>query len=109
MKRAEQIVYAGLVGMIILLVITRMCKMSSSYQLGPGLSESPITMTSKGDDNFQAMSTLPYKLNCVPGPQADASPYTKSLTPGGICGIQEFVNARSNYTITGGIGDSLLS
>ena len=105
MKRVEQIVYAILVCIIIILVLTRM---SSSYMLGPDLSQSPIVATSSGDDNFQAMTNLPYKLSCVPGPQADASPYTKSLTPGGVCGIQEFVNARSNYTITGGIGDSLL-
>ena len=101
MKRVEQIVYAVLVCIIIILVLTRMS--SSSLYTG-----SPIVATSSGDDNFQAMTDLPYKLSCVPGPQADASPYTKSLTPGGVCGIQEFVNARSNYTITGGIGGSLL-
>ena len=99
MKRVEQIVYAVIVGIIIILVIMR----TSSLYTG-----SPIVATSSGDDNFQAMTDLPYKLSCVPGPQADASPYTKSLTPGGVCGIQEFVNARSNYTITGGIGGSLL-
>lgn len=100
MKRVEQIVYAVLVGIIIILVLMRT---SSSLYTG-----SPIVATSSGDDNFQAMTNLPYKLSCVPGPQADASPYTKSLTPGGMCGIQEFVNARSNYKITGGIGGSLL-
>ena len=104
MKRVEQIVYAVLVCIIIILVLMRTSSSSSSYTLG-----SPIVATSSGDDNFQAMANLPYKLSCVPGPQADASPYTKSLTPGGVCGIQEFVNARSNYTITGGIGDSLLA
>lgn len=109
MKRSEQIVYAALVGMIVLLVVTRMCKKSSSYMLGPVISESEITATSTGDDNFKGMMDLPYKMDCVPGPQAGASPYTKSLTPGGMCGIQEFVNARSNYVITGGIGESLLS
>ena len=101
MKRVEQIVYAVLVCIIIILVLMR----TSSSSLYTG---SPIVATSSGDDNFQAMTDLPYKLSCVPGPQADASPYTKSLTPGGVCGIQEFVNARSNYTITGGIGGSLL-
>ena len=101
MKRVEQITYAVLVCIIIILVFMR----TSSSSLYTG---SPIVATSSGDDNFQAMTDLPYKLSCVPGPQADASPYTKSLTPGGMCGIQEFVNARSNYKITGGIGGSLL-
>jgi hypothetical protein len=52
---------------------------------------------------------LPYRLECVPGPQEGASPYTKSLTPGGYCGIQDFVNAQAKYVITGGIGESLLA
>jgi len=45
----------------------------------------------------------------VPGPQETASPYSKSLTPGGYCGIQEFVNSQATYEITGGIGESLLA
>jgi hypothetical protein len=55
------------------------------------------------------MQNLSYKLECVPGPQETASPYTKSLTPGGYCGIQEFVKSQADYVITGGIGESLLA
>lgn len=45
-----------------------------------------------------------YKMECVPGPEPNASPYTKDLTPGGICGAQECVADNANYTIIGGIG-----
>jgi hypothetical protein len=52
---------------------------------------------------------LPYKLSCVPGPQADASAYTLGLSPGGICGAQKFVADQADYTIDDGIGGSLLN
>ena len=51
---------------------------------------------------------LPYKLECVPGPQATASYYTKDLSPGGICGAQEFVVSQSEYEIVDGICGSIL-
>tara|TARA_R110000803_G_scaffold59125_2_gene117534 strand:- start:113 stop:265 length:153 start_codon:yes stop_codon:yes gene_type:complete len=48
-------------------------------------------------------------LDCVPGPNETASPYTKDLTPGGLCGAQEFVVAQADgYEIVDGIGGSLL-
>ncbi len=50
----------------------------------------------------------PNKIECVPGPQADAAYYSKDLTPGGICGDQAYVSANADYKITGGIGGSLL-
>ncbi len=53
---------------------------------------------------------LPYNLGCVPGPQASAGYYTKGLSPGGICGAQQYVAAQAgDYQILGGIGGSLLS
>lgn len=95
--------YVVLFSIIAILLYSRMFR-SSGYTLSP----SGISINTKGDDDFQGMMKLPYKIECVPGPQAGASPYTKSLTPGGSCGIQEFVKARADYQITGGIGESLL-
>jgi hypothetical protein len=46
-------------------------------------------------------------LDCVPGAK-EGSPYTKGLTPGGICGIQEVVNDLASYEIADGIGGSLI-
>lgn len=51
---------------------------------------------------------LPYKTECVPGPQKTADYYTRGLTPGGVCGGQDRVNKQANYKITGGIGGILL-
>lgn len=49
----------------------------------------------------------PYSLECVPGPQETAGAYTKSLTPGGFCGLQQKVNQAANYKIADGIGGDL--
>jgi hypothetical protein len=100
---ARKIVYA----LLILVIIVLLFKRVSGYTLSPSIESSPLKLTTKiGDD--ESMTSLPYKLECVPGPQESASPYTKSLTPGGYCGIQEFVKAHADYKITGGIGESLL-
>ncbi len=74
---------------------------TSKYHLSP----SPISVSGVKDGSI---FDLPYKLSCVPGPQAGASAYTLGLSPGGICGAQEFVADQADYTIESGIGDSLL-
>tara|TARA_R110002074_G_scaffold381150_1_gene560084 strand:- start:83 stop:394 length:312 start_codon:yes stop_codon:yes gene_type:complete len=50
----------------------------------------------------------PYSAECVPGPQATAGAYTKSLTPGGFCGLQQKVAQAAGYKIAGGIGGDLV-
>jgi hypothetical protein len=50
---------------------------------------------------------LEHKIECVPG-SAQSAYYTKSLTPGGICGDQEFIKKRADAKIIGGIGGSLI-
>lgn len=50
---------------------------------------------------------LPHSLDCVPGSKQSAY-YTKSLTPGGICGDQAFVRKSADAKIIGGIGGSLI-
>jgi hypothetical protein len=102
-----KIVYAIIIGVVVLMVLSNLFG-KSGYTLGPGLSLSDLSVTSKAGEPSE-MQNLPYKLECVPGPQETASPYTKSLTPGGYCGIQEFVNSQADYEITGGIGESLLA
>ena len=52
---------------------------------------------------------LDYSLQCVPGPQATASPYTIGLNPGGVCGAQEYVNSQADYVITGSNGGASLT
>lgn len=93
------------VGLIVVLFFLRR---GSGYTLSP-LIDSADLVTKGVTGVASDMMKLPYQLQCVPGPQETASPYTKSLTPGGYCGIQEFVQNQANYTISGGIGESLLA
>lgn len=87
-----------LAAVVVLLV---MAVRTSMYRLSP----SPVKVSGVKEGSI---FDLPYKLSCVPGPQADASAYTLGLSPGGICGAQEFVADQADYTIDDGIGGSLL-
>ena len=77
-----------------------------NYELA--LQPEPITIKEAKPKGPKSIFDLPYKLNCVPGPDSTASTYTKGLTPGGICGADQWVVSQADYTITGGIGGSLL-
>jgi hypothetical protein len=98
MKKVLKIVYAVLVLIILALIVMRVRK--SGY--------APIVIQSQGDEN-SSIFDLKHDLSCVPGPQEGAASYTKSLTPGGLCGDQKWVADQATYTITDGIGSSLLS
>ena len=74
----------------------------SGYKLSP----EPVDVSPMIDGD--AVSKLPYSLECVPGPGKDAAYYTKDLTPGGFCGDQALVRDAMSYKILGGIGGSLL-
>ena len=102
-----KVVCGIITGLIVLMVLGSIFG-RSGYTLGPGLSLGSLSVMSKAGEASE-MQNLPYKLECVPGPQETASAYTRSLTPGGYCGIQEFVNSQADYEITGGIGESLLA
>ena len=74
----------------------------SGYKLSP----EPVDVSPIIDGN--AVTKLPYTLECVPGPGKDAAYYTKDLSPGGFCGDQALVRDSMSYKILGGIGGSLL-
>jgi hypothetical protein len=50
---------------------------------------------------------LENKVECTPG-RKEGSAYTKSLTPGGLCGAQKLVSDLAGYEISDGIGGSLI-
>ena len=50
---------------------------------------------------------LENKIECTPG-RKEGSAYTKSLTPGGLCGAQKLVSDLAGYEISEGIGGSLI-
>lgn len=83
------------------MLVVRFLGSRSSYSLSP----SPVAVSAKATGSI---FDLPSKMECVPGPTKEASYYTKDLTPGGICGAQEFVDSQASYAITGGIGGSLM-
>ena len=74
----------------------------SGYRLSP----EPVDVSPLIDGD--AVTKLPYSLECVPGPGKDAAYYTKDLTPGGFCGDQALVRDAMSYKILGGVGGSLL-
>lgn len=49
-----------------------------------------------------------YSLECVPGPQPTAGAYTRGLSPGGYCGMQDKVRKAADYKIVDGIGGDLM-
>jgi len=67
---------------------------------GPGMSGGPASIFD-----------LKHKVGCTSsGFNPDSSFYSKSLTPGGLCGDMDFVrNQERDYTIDSGIGGSLLA
>ena len=71
---------------------------SSKYQ------PRPIIITPVSE---KSIFELENSLDCVPGAK-EGSPYTKGLTPGGICGAQKVVNDLASYEIEDGIGGSLI-
>ena len=65
----------------------------------------PITIKVVND---KSLFDLENRMDCVPGSGKEDSPYTKSLTPGGICGAQKLIGEHASYEIVDGIGGSLI-
>ena len=89
---------------LVVLFFMKCSNTRSTYVLKPSVLNTNSTAGEPSD-----ISNLKYDLSCVPGPQDTASYYTKGLAPGGICQAQEFVVQQAEgYTITNGIGGSLM-
>ena len=76
-------------------------------QMFKGTSRYALQEISIKEKNSQSLAGLPYSLECVPG-EKNGSPYTKDLTPGGVCGIQKVVSDQADYEIVGGIGGPII-
>ena len=72
-----------------------------------GYQPSPINLEVAPEGAVGSIFDLEHTIECVPGSEKSAY-YTKSLTPGGICGDQEFVKKSADAKIIGGIGGSLI-
>ena len=90
---------AGVLAVLLVVALVVMKCRKSGYLLAP----TPITIS--GVDDSSIFDT-PYSLECVPGaPKGGA--YTRNLTPGGYCGLQEKVAKKADYKIAGGIGGNI--
>ena len=94
----KALTYIGVLTFMICFLIMIEGFTSSKYQ------PRPIIITPVSE---KSITELENSLDCVPGAKK-GSPYTKDLTPGGICGIQELVSDLSSYEISDGIGGSLM-
>lgn len=91
MKKSTKNLLLFAVLVVLLLWLLRALK-KSSYSLSP--QDVEIVGSSKEPGE---MFNLSYKMECVPGPDKESSPYTMGLAPGGLCGAQEFVAEQANY------------
>lgn len=98
MNRTTKQMLKWIVIIFLIVVLLQMFRGTSKYALHE------IAIKEK---NVQTIKDLPYTLECVPG-AVNGSPYTKNLTPGGVCGIQKIVAEQSDYELVGGIGEPLI-
>jgi len=87
---------------ILLLIISGLAAFRTSTTSG----YKPITTKTVSDGSI---FDLPVELECTAGSGKKGSPYSKGLTPGGVCGAQKLVAGQAGgYEITDGIGGSLI-
>tara|TARA_B110000503_G_scaffold41076_1_gene67604 strand:- start:1537 stop:1848 length:312 start_codon:yes stop_codon:yes gene_type:complete len=85
--------------LLVISALTAFRATTSKYQF------KPITTKTVSE---QSIFDLPVSIECTAGSGKKDSPYSKGLTPGGVCGAQKLVNDHSGYEITDGIGGSLI-
>ena len=85
--------------MILLAIIFVLTAIRSEYQ------PRPIVVKAVSE---KSIFDLENKLECTPGSGKEDSPYTKALTPGGLCGAGKLVSDLASYSIDEGIGGSLI-
>jgi hypothetical protein len=89
-KSTKNLILFSLLFIVLLWLLRAVQK--SSYSLSP--QDVEIIGSSKEPGE---MFKLPYKMECTPGPDKESSAYTMGLSPGGLCGAQEFVAEQANY------------
>ena len=99
LNRANRNAIMSIVGLIVVIFLLGALKNTSRYQ------PRPITIAAV---NEKSIFDLEHKLECAPGHTSQGSTYTKSLTPGGVCGAEKLVAEQAGYSIDEGIGGSLI-
>jgi len=91
--------------MAILVIIGTIYLLNLLKSRRSGYQARPIVIKAKTE---KSIFDLEHKLECVAGPQKTAGYYSRSLTPGGICGAQKVIRDADDYEITDGIGGVLI-
>ena len=99
LNRANRNAIMSIVALIVVIFLLGAMKNTSRYQ------PRPITIAAVSEESI---FNLEHKLDCAPGHTSEGSTYTKSLTPGGVCGAEKLVAAQAGYSIEDGIGGSLI-
>jgi hypothetical protein len=101
-NRQESFIMGAFAAAAIFIIMNGCGKSKEAY--APLTTSAPKT----GDDVVKGLRELPYSIECTPGME-NGGYYSKSLTPGGICGDQQYVNdVMHSYSIESGIGGNLL-
>ena len=99
LNRANRNAIMSIVALIVVIFLLGSMKNTSRYQ------PRPITIAAVSEESI---FNLEHKLECTPGHTSQGSTYTKSLTPGGVCGAEKLVADQAGYSIDEGIGGSLI-
>ena len=99
LNRANRNALISIFSLIAVIFVLGIFKTTSKYQ------PRPIVIKAI---NEKSLFDLEHRVECAPGHTKEGSPYTKSLTPGGLCGAQKLVSDTAGYEIEDGIGGSLI-
>jgi hypothetical protein len=99
LNRANRNALISIFSLIAVIFVLGIFKTTSKYQ------PRPIVIKAI---NEKSLFDLEHRVECAPGHTKEGSPYTKSLTPGGLCGAQKLVSEQAGYEIEDGIGGSLI-
>ena len=99
LNRANRNAIITILVLIALIFLLGLTKNVSKYQ------PRPLTITTL---NEKSVFDLENRLECTPGHTSEGTTYTKSLTPGGLCGSEKLVAEQAGYSIDEGIGGSLI-
>ena len=99
LNRANRNALISIFSLIAVIFILGIFKTTSKYQ------PRPIVINAV---NEESLFNLEHRIECAPGHTSEGSTYTKSLTPGGLCGSEQLVSEQAGYAIEDGIGGSLI-
>jgi len=108
-KFGKMLVHAVIIGLLlailVMLVQGRQQSTVSYFEPAPLVT----TAGSNARSDPASIFNLKVGLDCVPGPSENAAYYTQGLTPGGLCGSDQYVkDQQRDYAIADGVGGSLL-